>query len=186
MFIIALLLKGIAVGQTRQGPLMIGDKIPDVEVKVFNHEKATLNLGELRGKLVILDFYTRYCGTCIAQFPKIDSLQQQFRDDVALILVGFQNPVIPRGGIEHLYEDRKRLGRPINLPSIVQGGSADTVLRSLFPFRAVPRLVWIGHDGEVLAYTKHHFLTVENIRLYLDLHKERQKKLADREKKEEK
>src|SRR5690606_30809751 len=74
-------------------PLQIGDTIPDylwqLPLQVINHPegKDTITLNDYRGKLILLDFWGRGCHSCIAAFPKLDTLQEQFNTDLQVILV---------------------------------------------------------------------------------------------------
>src|SRR5690606_22197853 len=61
--------------------LNIGDQIPDAlwntPLQVINHPdgKDYITLNDYRDrKLIILDFWATWCGSCIKNFPKLDSL----------------------------------------------------------------------------------------------------------------
>ncbi|WP_372490048.1 TlpA family protein disulfide reductase [Chitinophaga sedimenti] len=54
---------------------------------VVNHPSPTLDLSQYRGKIVILDFWNTYCGACIKQFPKMDSIQEKYKDDLKIVLI---------------------------------------------------------------------------------------------------
>lgn len=55
----------------------VGTGAPDWILPVYNR-KANLDLKSLRGKLVLLDFWIRNCGPCIASIPDLNALQQKF------------------------------------------------------------------------------------------------------------
>lgn len=56
-------------------PLTIGDKVPDIVLNhVINYKAGDIKLSDFKGKLVILDFWSSWCGACIALFPHMDSL----------------------------------------------------------------------------------------------------------------
>ena len=67
--------------------LNIGDPVPDLKLEVSNYFKNNLSFSELKGKLVILDFWSHICVNCIKSFPLIDSLQKQFAGRIQIILV---------------------------------------------------------------------------------------------------
>ncbi len=68
-------------------PLKIGDTIPELlwntPLKVVNHPSAReqITLNDYRDKkLIILDFWATWCGSCIKSFPKIAQLQTNFSE----------------------------------------------------------------------------------------------------------
>src|SRR4051812_25763412 len=69
-------------------PLSIGDTVPDIAfTHLVNYKSATAKLSDFKGRLVILDFWSSWCGNCIRLFPYMDSLQQAFKGQVQVILV---------------------------------------------------------------------------------------------------
>src|SRR5688572_26528195 len=67
--------------------LKIGDIVPDIEFLMVNYSKPTARLSDFKGKVVILDFWATWCGSCIEAFPKIDLAQKEFGDRLQVILV---------------------------------------------------------------------------------------------------
>src|SRR5690606_387191 len=70
-----------AEGQTEIRPLQIGDTIPEelwnLSFQVVNHPDGneTITLNDYRDKkLVILDFWATWCGSCIASMPYMHEL----------------------------------------------------------------------------------------------------------------
>jgi cytochrome c biogenesis protein CcmG/thiol:disulfide interchange protein DsbE len=66
-----------------------GKPAPEFSVEAIANvpDKPRLALSELRGKVVILDFWATWCGPCKAQSPVLDSLQRKFQDR-GLVVVG--------------------------------------------------------------------------------------------------
>ncbi|GGH01483.1 hypothetical protein GCM10007415_42010 [Parapedobacter pyrenivorans] len=126
-------------------PLQIRETIPEylwhLPLQVVNHPrvggKDTITLNEYRDKLIILDFWATWCKPCISSLYKLDTLQKQFTDQIA---------VIPT-----TYEAREKAGAFIankgwSLPSAV----GDIILKKYFPHQSIPHQVWIK-SGRVEA-----------------------------------
>lgn len=137
-------------------PLQIGDTIPEkLKLKdVFNYHAETLALGDFTGKLIILDFWGTYCIPCLRAFPKIDTIQTAFPDDVQIIAVS-------RHGYEEtasFFATRSSVHKP-DIPFV----TGDSILHSMFPHQGVPFHVWIDKDGVVLHLADGYHLTMDNV-----------------------
>jgi len=65
------------VKKDKPEPLAIGSPAPGFKLPVSNSDK-TLSLDELKGKVVLVDFWIKACSPCIAAIPHLKELQQQF------------------------------------------------------------------------------------------------------------
>lgn len=139
-----------ASGKDTIVPLQIGDTIPEalwrLPLAVINHPegKDTITLNEYRGKLILLDFWGIWCASCIHALPKLDSLQKQFPQTVAVLTSAQRDAeTIGRFWAKNAYT--KGLG----IPSI-----ADTqYLHRYFPHRIISHVVWISPDGLLASTT---------------------------------
>lgn len=55
------------------------------ELDVSNWINGEMTPEDLKGKIVVLDFWATWCGPCIASIPKNNALAQKYGDDVVLI-----------------------------------------------------------------------------------------------------
>ena len=64
-----------------------GVEAPDFNLK--NLKGETVRLSDLKGKLVILDFWATWCGPCLMSFPGMKKAMEKYagRDDVAFVYV---------------------------------------------------------------------------------------------------
>lgn len=130
-----------------------GHTIPNLTIKnLLSIDDDSIRISDLRGKLILLDFWATYCIPCVRNMKKLDSLQEQFVNDLKVIAV--------------THEDRKRVmdffsrRRESHKISIV---TDDTVLTEMFPHTVVPHYAWIDREGMLLATTSVESVTAVNI-----------------------
>jgi len=139
-------------------PLQPGDKIPDISWGKFLHCPLEGKFSDLRGKLLILDFWNVFCAPCFEGMKKLDSLQQQFSGKIQIVL-------ITKDKATDVEKTFKRIKRTYpNLPLMVE----DTVWSKLFPYESVPHHVWIDDKGRVQYITYAHNTTAANIEMVLN------------------
>lgn len=146
-------------------PLTVGDAVPDIPFNnLINYPTKTAKLSDFKGKLVILDFWATWCGSCIAHLPDAEVLQNQFRNDMQFILLNSATTTDTKESVVQFVEKRKSARRPVTLTI----ASEDSVADRLFVHNALPHYVWIDQKGIVAAITGPDDLTMENIRKVID------------------
>jgi thiol-disulfide isomerase/thioredoxin len=76
----------------------VGETLPDYTFyDLVNYPKKTASIKDFRGKWLILDFWGYSCTSCIASFPKMDTLADEFKDSVQLIMVAATKTVAYKG-----------------------------------------------------------------------------------------
>jgi thiol-disulfide isomerase/thioredoxin len=109
---------------------------PDVEGKPAPILKGA---PPTEGKVVLLDFWTSWCGPCKRQQPIIEKLQKEFRSK-GLVVLGV-----------NVGEDKEAMDKVrLSYPSI-QLAEDDEILKSL-SVHAYPTLVLIDRTGKVALY----------------------------------
>ncbi|MCH7415291.1 TlpA family protein disulfide reductase [Belliella sp. R4-6] len=158
--LIALLLSIYALGQQKLEPLDIGDKIPNLKFdNVLNHSSGEILISDFKGKLLILDFWATWCAPCVASFPKLDSLDKAFGDDLAILPVTYQD----KEEVEKLFSRMAKL-KDIKKPMVY----GDNILRRMLPHKSLPNYVWVNGDSEVVGISEGKDVTAENIKSYID------------------
>ncbi|MFD2036384.1 TlpA family protein disulfide reductase [Belliella marina] len=153
--LITMLLSICALGQQKLEPLDIGDKIPNLKFEnVLNHPDGEILLSDYKGKLLILDFWATWCAPCVASFPKLDSLDKAFGDDLAILPVTYQD----KEEVEKLFSRMAKL-KDISKPMIY----GDDILRGMFPHNSLPYYVWMDQEGKVLAFTSSEEINAQKI-----------------------
>lgn len=110
----------------------------------FNVE-APLRLADLRGRLVILDFWTFCCINCLHVVPTLARIEERFPDEV--VVIGVHSPKFTA---EHCPENlRNAIARCGVRHPVIQ--DPDMALWDAYCVRAWPTLVFIGPDGRIFG-----------------------------------
>ena len=159
----------LSTGQTVR-PLSIGDTVPDITLtNVYNYPSSTIKLSDLKGKLVILDFWATWCSGCVQELPKLDSLQKEFDNKMQILLInqeGAKTKADDETRIKAFFNKwKEQYNRVIALPSTLQIN--DSVVK-LFPHMFIPHYVWITRNRKVIAITSSEEINSKNIRAILN------------------
>lgn len=160
-------------GSVGAAGLKSGDLVPDVALpEMYNYrgsggEKVSgVRLSDFKGKLLILDFWATWCAPCVGMLPRLDSLQREFGEKVAIVSVSYQGPDVVLPFIEK--RERARMGGAVSGRVAGSGSGADyggsgrfsmpmvvgdTKLGALFPHAVLPHYVWIDAAGRLLGST---------------------------------
>lgn len=149
-------------------PLTVGDTVPDITFhKVINSTDTTANLSDFKDKFVILDFWAVWCGACISELPKLDSLQERYKDNLSIILVNcMRRSHDSEKKIRDLFTKNWQQVYHTDFNCLVVADSSNT-FKHLFSFKVIPHYVWIDPAGVILAITSSAELTDDNIALML-------------------
>ncbi|HRZ77789.1 MAG TPA: TlpA disulfide reductase family protein, partial [Bacteroidales bacterium] len=102
----------------------------------------SLNVAELRGKYVYLQFWTSDCGVCAADMTAMDALHERFSADVAFIGVSMDlEPAVFQSFL-------KTQGHA--WPLVYSGG--DMELIDALNIRSFPTYLLLDREGKVLSY----------------------------------
>jgi len=143
-----------------------GDKIPDavwnqpLELNYFNGKKKTIKFADLKGKLILLDFWATWCPSCIEGFPHLEDVLAINKNEIAVLLVNSTQTKDTQKRVQDLKKKyQAAYGFQTSLPYLF----GDTIFQQLFPHNAVPHVVWINKDGILVANTYPNALSKENI-----------------------
>lgn len=143
--------------------LKIGDQVPDILIdNIINNDKRNIRTSDYKDRLLVLDFWERSCGTCIASMPKLDSLQRAFGNQIKLLSVTWESE---DNIVDFFNKNRflKEYNPPVHRASAVD----DRLLRSYFRYQTNPHVIWI-YKGRVMAITGYEYITSTNIQEVLN------------------
>jgi peroxiredoxin len=121
---------------TRSGP-RVGSPAPDFSLTGLDQQ--TIELGQLRGKVVLLNFWATWCGPCVAEMPNIDQVYQgTAHQDVAILAVNQGEFADQVKGYAELYH--------LHFPILLDGNGK---VGDLYRVQALPTTVFIDRQGIV-------------------------------------
>lgn len=113
-----------------------------------------VSLGELMNdKVVLLEFWAPWCGSCLVEFPRLTAMQEEFGEDLIVLMVSVEND---EERIQKFVKSRKT-----QLATFVD---PESNLYSLFPHRLIPHAVLIGRNKRVEAITNSKNITSEVVK----------------------
>ncbi len=111
---------------------------PAPDFTLTNLQGQAVSLGDLKGQVVVLDFWATWCPPCIRSLPELNRLSQEQIQGVQVFAVNLQ-------------EDKQKVqsflqGKGLSMPVLLdeQGDVAEQ-----FNVSAIPQTVVIGKDGTV-------------------------------------
>jgi peroxiredoxin len=102
---------------------------------------ATVTLSSLRGKTVLLDFWSTFCGPCKLEMPMLEEVGHEFEAQ-GVVLLGIS--VDPTAKSKAWLDQN---GRPLRSLT-----DSDYAASDAFKIAGIPALVMIGPDGKVKQY----------------------------------
>lgn len=136
--------------------LKVGDNfIPPSSVQLMRGQVKKIDWKALENKVVILDFFDTFCGTCIQSMPELQELQHKLGDKLQIFNVAWQD----KATLDKFYATNEFLKENhVNLPVIY----ADTYLKERFPHQSAPHVIFL-FKGKIHAITGNRLVTEENI-----------------------
>ena len=78
--------------------------LPDLEIQ--NADDKPMKLSELRGKVVLLNFWATWCTPCVKEMPSLDRLQAALpKDKYVVVPLSIDGPTKPK--VAPFYKDQK-------------------------------------------------------------------------------
>lgn len=117
---------------------------PKFDITVFNHEPLdytgeTLKLGDLKGQVVVINFWASYCGPCRDEAVLLEHLYQEYKPD-GVVFLGINTDDIESNALDYL--DQYGVTYP-NAPD--KGGRIEDDYR----ITGIPETFVINQDGEI-------------------------------------
>ncbi|MHC4717259.1 MAG: TlpA family protein disulfide reductase [Planctomycetota bacterium] len=133
----------LAVGVEARAQTYRGKEFPDFTAKdAMTGEQFSLS--DLRGKVVLIDFWATWCGPCVRELPNLKRTYSKYKAR------GFEIVSIS------LDTDRRRFqafvrDKRMSWRHVMEGGGWRTRLAGRYGVKSIPRMIVIGPDGVCIA-----------------------------------
>ncbi len=121
-------------------PLSHGQPAPDFRLPRGDGTPGSLALSELRGRVVVLDFWATWCPPCLAMMPTVHELDHEWRGR-GVSFVGVNSD----GGIDPAVLQEFVAQHGITYPVVLDEGDVG----SLYKVRSLPTMIVVGKDGAI-------------------------------------
>lgn len=145
-------------------PLQVGDTVPDALWNMYIHVinelegKKSIKLSDYRKKkLILLDFWATWCGSCIEKFGELEKIQQDYDQDV--LIIGATEDGKTR--VQKFFANRGN-----NAYKLLTTFDSKQ-LASYFPHKMIPHYVWITADRKVAAITSGESVSLSSIKEFI-------------------
>lgn len=145
-------------------PLQVGDPLPEelwnMSIQVTNdlEGKKSIKLSDYSNKkLILLDFWATWCGSCIEKFGELQKIQQDYDQDVLIIGATEDGKTRVQKFFANRGNDAYKLLTTFDSKQ----------LASYFPHKMIPHYVWITADRKVAAITSGESVSLSSIKEFV-------------------
>ena len=121
------------VSEDKSADVLIGKKVPETILTTFDNN--IISIRNLESKIVLLDFWELWCGSCIQSLPKVEAITKKYSSE-GLITIGIIKDDLDRA--------KKHLSKEFITFKQVMGNKE---LISIFKVTSVPRYILIDRKG---------------------------------------
>jgi len=123
-------------------PIRSGQEAPAFALPRIDGTAGSVALGDLRGQVVLLDFWATWCGPCVAMIPTMHEMHARWSAR-GVAFVGINSD----GGGATIEQIKDFLvEHPMPYPIVIDD---DGRVGNLFKVEALPSLIVIGRDGRI-------------------------------------
>lgn len=137
-------------------PIRVGDEVPNFTLTTFDGNP--ISLGELRGKVVLINFWASWCLTCKDEAAALQTVWQEVSPGGEVVFLGVD------------YADTEPEAKAyLNEYAItyINGADLRSEISHLFRISGVPETYVIGKEGQLIGFKIGPFGSADEIRAML-------------------
>lgn len=139
--LVVLVILAAGCNRASEQGLYPGDSPPEIALPTLNGE-STLKLSELKGKVVLVNFWASWCGACVSELPSMERLYSRLKDKGLVILaIGIDDQA------ESLSEFQRKFG--LTFPVVVD---KDGEVKARYKLSGVPESFVVDRAGKLLMF----------------------------------
>lgn len=118
---------------------LLKDPVPVADFAVTDLNGRTISSADLRGKVVLVNFWATWCPPCRAEIPDLIKLQDKYRDK--LVVIGISEDEVPPDEVKAFVAEQK-----MNYPVAMTTPALAKIFRGV---SALPTTFVIGREGKL-------------------------------------
>lgn len=115
----------------------VGDKMADAEL--FDADGVKHCLSDVKGKYILLDFWSRGCGPCLQAMPELSRCNEKYKDSLVIVSIS-----LDKKGFEKATRQKN-----ITWASLSDGMGSDAGVGAKYGITAMPCFYLIDPEGKV-------------------------------------
>ena len=130
----------------------VGGQLGDISLEPLTGDAGPVKLTELRGKVVLLNFWGTWCGPCATEFPHIVALHDKHRDNADFVVLPVSCEPGRTDDLESLRESTQAFLERLNvaIPTYADTDvSARRVVAQYVGFTGYPKTLVLDRRGVV-------------------------------------
>ncbi len=135
------------VVSTKAIPEITNLQLIDSTAKSYNFEKkgSGFDFGELKGKIILLDFFATWCPPCKAVIPHLVNIQKDYSENLQIVGVLLEED-------KNLEETKKFMEENSMNYIILTSGDISSLVKSVGGVRSIPFMIMYDANGEYFTH----------------------------------
>lgn len=128
----------------QSNPMKVGTVAPGFTTRDLKGE--SLSLAGLRGKYVLLNFWSTTCAPCIGEIPDLQKTYEAFKDDDRVVMISL--------ALDPSEREVKALLKKYEMPwrQVILRDEFDDPIARAYKVTGIPKTLIIGPDGKLAGY----------------------------------